>query len=154
VNSYGAFGSVGKVRHEIVFEGTADPLGPGARWLPYEFNCKPGDPDRRPCWISPYHYRLDWQIWFAAMGEVSDEPWTVHMVSKLLRGDPRILGLLASNPFPDRPPRYIRAQLYAYRYAPLGSHAWWERDLVGEWLPPLGLEDPRLNKLMAAFGWR
>ncbi len=70
VNSYGAFGSVGrKVRREIIFEG-ADELGPAAVWRPYEFKCKPGDPDRRPCWISPYHHRLDWQIWFAAMEDV------------------------------------------------------------------------------------
>src|SRR5581483_11695181 len=69
VNTYGAFGTVGRTRDELIFEGTADdPAAPDARWLPYEFKCKPGDPARRPCWMSPYHYRLDWLLWFAAMG--------------------------------------------------------------------------------------
>jgi len=154
VNSYGAFGSVGRVRHEIIFEGTQDAPGPDAHWKPYEFKCKPGDPERRPCWISPYHYRLDWQIWFAAMGDVSGAPWTLHFVDRLLKGDSGTLSLLAKNPFPDRPPRYIRAELYDYRYAPLESHAWWTRKLIGEWLPPLSLDDPRLERSMAAFGWR
>ena len=153
VNSYGAFGTVGRVRNEIIFEGTSDALGPDARWIPYEFKCKPGDPDRRPCWISPYHYRLDWQIWFAAMEDVSDEPWTVHFVEKLLKNDPQTLGLLAGNPFPVAPPRSIRAELYEYSYAPLGARAWWTRKPVGEWLPPLSLDDPRLQKFMDAFGW-
>jgi hypothetical protein len=62
-------------------------IGPDTQWLPYELPCKPGDPARRPCVISPYHYRLDWQMWFAAMSIVGREPWVVHLVAKLLRGD-------------------------------------------------------------------
>src|SRR6185295_1514456 len=66
VNTYGAFGTVGRVRPEIVFEGTDDvTIGPDTQWREYEFRCKPGDVHRRPCVISPWHYRLDWQIWFA-----------------------------------------------------------------------------------------
>ncbi len=153
VNSYGAFGSVGKVRNEIVFEGTADALGPSASWKPYEFKCKPGDPDRRPCFISPYHLRLDWQIWFAAMEEVNDQPWTVHLVWKLLHNDPLALGLLAGNPFPGAPPRYVRARLFRYDYAPLSSHAWWTRTDLGDWLPPLSADDPRLSKFLRLYHW-
>ncbi|HUB07383.1 MAG TPA: lipase maturation factor family protein [Myxococcales bacterium] len=153
VNSYGAFGSVGKVRNEIVFEGTHDDLGPTARWRPYEFKCKPGDPDRRPCFVAPYHLRLDWQIWFAAMEDVSDEPWTVHFVWKLLHADGPTLALLAGNPFPEGPPRYIRATLYRYEMVPPGSPGWWRRRPLGEWLPPLSTDDPRLLKFLRIYGW-
>jgi hypothetical protein len=88
LNTYGAFGSVGRERYEIVLEGTRDAEpGPNAHWEAYEFPCKPGDLQRRPCVISPYHYRIDWQLWFAAMSEIGDEPWLVRLVWKLLRGD-------------------------------------------------------------------
>jgi hypothetical protein len=154
VNSYGAFGTVGKERSEIIFEGTSDPqLSDATQWKPYEFNCKPGDPNRRPCLISPYHYRLDWQVWFAAMENVDEEPWFVHLVWKLLHNDPGALSLLAGNPFPDAPPRFIRAELYQYQFAPRGSGAWWTRTYKEEWLPPLSVSDPRLREFLQAYGW-
>ena len=103
VNTYGAFGSVGRERDEIVLEGTDDPVpGDDADWRAYEFKCKPGDPMRRPCVVSPYHYRLDWLMWFAAMSRPEAYPWTLHLVWKLLHADPGALGLLAGNPFPGR----------------------------------------------------
>jgi hypothetical protein len=157
VNTYGAFGSVGRERPEIVFEGTDDAvIGEGTRWREYEFPCKPGDVMRRPCVVAPYQYRLDWQIWFAAMSVPARYPWTLHLVWKLLHGDRGALGLLANDPFPDAPPRSIRARLYRYEFAPPGdpSGAWWRRTLVGEWLPPLDADDPRLLRLLDAYGWR
>jgi hypothetical protein len=161
VNTYGAFGSVGAERREIVFEGTdADALGPDTRWRAYEFPGKPGDVNRRPAWIAPYQPRLDWQIWFAAMSSPARYPWVFHFVAKLLEGDPRVRGLLANDPFPDRPPRFVRARLYRYRFAPPGSPrgessgAWWERTLLGEWLPPLARDDPDLRRILAVYGWR
>ena len=59
---------------------------PGADtvWREYQFPCKPGDVARRPCVVSPYHYRIDWQIWFAAMSSIGREPWLIHLVAKLL----------------------------------------------------------------------
>lgn len=154
VNTYGAFGSVGRDRDEIVFEGTrdADP-GPGARWRPYEFRCKPGDVRRRPCVVSPLQPRLDWQVWFAAMGSPADAPWTLHLVWKLLHRDRGVLSLLAGDPFPEGPPRYVRARLWRYRFARAGEHGWWHRELLGEWLPPLSADDPQLRRIVAAFGW-
>ncbi|MCB9579651.1 MAG: lipase maturation factor family protein [Polyangiaceae bacterium] len=154
VNTYGAFGSVGRKRYEIVFEGTRD-AKPDARtkWTAYEFKCKPGDPTRRPCWITPYHLRLDWQIWFAAMGQPYQHPWTVHFVEKLLEGDEKTLSLLASNPFPDGPPRVIRAELYRYELSPPGEATVWTRQRVGEWLPPLSKGDPRLTRFLEMNGW-
>jgi len=113
---------------------------------------------RRPCVIAPYHYRLDWQIWFAAMASPREYPWTVHFAWKLLHNDPGALSLLANNPFPpfpDHPPRYVRALLYRYRFAPPGdpSGAWWQRSMLGEWLPPLSADDPNLRRFLAAHGW-
>jgi len=156
VNTYGAFGSVGRERHEIVFEGTSDDvITDRTEWKAYEFKCKPGDPNRRPCIISPYHYRLDWQIWFAAMSTPDRYPWTVHLVWKLLHSDPGVLGLLADNPFPEAPPRFIRAQYYRYQFASPNdsSGAWWRRTLLGAWLPPLAVDDPRLHRFLTAHGW-
>jgi len=155
VNTYGAFGAVGKERNEIIFEGTSDStISESTHWKEYEFKCKPGDPDRRPCIISPYHYRLDWQIWFAAMSTPDEYPWTLNFVWKLLHNQPSILSLLANNPFPDKPPRYIRAMLYHYEFAPIGEKAWWTRRPEGEWLPPLSMDDPEFQKALEYYGWQ
>jgi len=154
VNTYGAFGSVGKERYEVIFQGTNDTtITDQTQWKEYEFPCKPGDPMRRPCIISPYQPRLDWQIWFAAMASPAEYPWTVHFVWKLLHNDPGTLSLLAGNPFPDAPPHWIRARLYRYRFAPPGSKAWWLREDVGEWLPAVSVEDVGLKGYLAAHGW-
>ena len=157
VNTYGAFGSVGKERHEIVFEGTADEtVTDQSVWKEYDFWCKPGDPLRRPCVIAPFQPRLDWQIWFAAMSSPEHYPWTLHFVWKLLHNDKGLLGLLATNPFPDAPPRHVRAVYYTYAFAPPGNpdHAWWTRTRLGLWLPDLTVDDPRLLRFMEAYGWR
>lgn len=154
VNTYGAFGSVGRERYEIVFEGTREAAVTDATvWEPYEFKCKPGDPRRRPCVITPYHYRLDWLLWFAAMSTPERYPWTLHLVWKLLHNDPGALGLLATNPFPGEPPRFVRARLFRYRFAPLSDPAWWTRTEEGPWLPPLASDDDRLLSFMDAYGW-
>jgi len=156
VNTYGAFGSVGRLRPEIVFEGTRD-ASPSdeSDWRAYEFPCKPGDVTRRPCICAPYQYRLDWQIWFAAMSVPEQYPWTLHLVSKLLHGDRGALSLLANDPFPEEPPRWIRARRYRYEFAPPGEPGgvWWTRTLVGEWLPPLSADDPRLLRFLRLHGW-
>jgi hypothetical protein len=154
VNSYGAFGSVGRERAQLVFEGTRDAaVTPETRWQPYQFKCQPGDPARRPCWMSPYHYRLDWLLWFAAMGEPRDYPWAVNLVWKLLRADRRTLSLLAGDPFAGAPPRFVRVELYRYRFAPRGAAVWWERTRLGSWLPPLAADDPRLQAYLRQQGW-
>ena len=156
VNTYGAFGSVGRIRREIVFQGTADAAeSETSVWREYEFVCKPGDPQRRPCLVAPYQPRIDWQIWFAAMSSPDRYPWTLHLVWKLLHNDPGTLSLLAGNPFPDAPPRFIRAVLYEYHFAPPGNAtgAWWERRPLGIWIPAVSTEDPRLLRFLAAYGW-
>jgi hypothetical protein len=154
VNTYGAFGSVGLERTELVFEGTDD-LVPddNARWKEYEFPCKPTGLERRPCVITPYHYRLDWLLWFAAMGRPEQYPWTLHLVWKLLKNDPVTLQLLKENPFAETPPRFIRVDLYRYRFAPYGNTAWWTRERISPWLLPLSRDDPRLREFLKSRNW-
>lgn len=156
VNTYGAFGTVGKERYEIVFEGTdAAELGPDTHWREYEFRCKPGDVMRAPCVIAPYQPRLDWQIWFAAMSTPERYPWTLYFVWKLLHGDEGTLSLLANDPFPESPPRFVRARLYRYRFAPPDdpSGATWTRSYVREWLRPLSAGDAGFRRYLEACGW-
>jgi len=156
VNTYGAFGNVGRIRYEIVFEGTEDvALSAETRWREYEFKAKPGNPRRRPALVAPYQPRIDWQIWFAAMSTPDQYPWTLHFVWKLLHNDAGTLSLLANNPFPGKAPRFIRAQYYRYQFGPPGdpSGAWWKRTLIGDWLPPLEADDLRLIRLMQNYGW-
>jgi hypothetical protein len=156
VNTYGAFGHVGKERFEVVLQGTYDTtLDAATQWREYEFKCKPGDVQRRPCIVSPYHYRLDWQIWFAAMSDYARNPWLVHLVYKLLQDDEGALSLLDASPFDQGPPRFIRAELYRYQFTQLGdgNEAWWERQHVRSYLPPLALGNRALLRVIDSFGW-
>jgi len=144
VNTYGAFGSITQQRHEIVIEGTDDdPRSGSADWKPYEFKGKPGDEARLPPQIAPYHLRLDWLMWFAAMAPPSQHPWFGTLLVKLLEGDPAILGLLKTAPFPDHPPRYVRAMYYEYRFTPPAEHRqtghWWNRVPIGVYAGPMTL---------------
>jgi hypothetical protein len=153
VNTYGAFGSVGRERLNVVFEGTIDQGPDGkapddeAHWKAYPYKGLPVDLDQHPPQIAPYQLRLDWQMWFAAMSTPDEYPWTLNLVSKLLHNDPGAVSLFAGNPFPGHPPRYIRAVLYRYRFAQPGNpHGrWWERERLGDtWLPAMSADDPRL----------
>ena len=144
VNTYGAFGSVTKERYEIIVEGTADPGEGEVGWKEYEFKGKPGDPRKVPRQYAPYHLRLDWLMWFAAMESPFRHQWFIALVIKLLEGDRATLKLLRRNPFPNRPPAAVRANLYRYRFSTVGElrkdHAWWVRTLVGDYLPALALD--------------
>ena len=150
VNTYGAFGSVSKERYELVFEGREE--GSDV-WRAYELPCKPTSVDRRPCIITPYHYRLDWLLWFAAMGRVEHYPWTANLVWKLLQNDASALSLLASNPFSEAPPHEIRIELYRYRFAPFGEDAWWTRERLRSWLPATKLTDRKMRDFLRRQGW-
>jgi hypothetical protein len=138
VGTYGAFGSITRVRDEIIVEGSDDQ----STWLAYEFKGKPGDPSKMPPQIAPYHLRLDWMMWFAAMSDYRENPWFTRFLQKLLEGDADTLSLLRSNPFPQHPPRYIRAQLYEYRFTDAATRkqtgAWWTRKLLGPYCPVVG----------------
>ncbi len=143
VNTYGAFGSVTKQRYEIVVEGCDDPSAPEAEWKAYEFKGKPGDPRRLPRQYAPYHLRLDWLMWFAAMEPPYRHPWFIAFLIKLLEGDRATLRLLRRNPFADRAPTAVRARLYLFRFSTpaelRAQRVWWVRREVGEFMPPVWL---------------
>jgi predicted DCC family thiol-disulfide oxidoreductase YuxK len=141
VNSYGLFAVMTTERREIVVEGSND----GTNWLAYEFKFKPGDVNRRPEFVEPFQPRLDWQMWFAALGNYQGNPWFEDFCERLLQGSPDVLALLEKNPFLQKPPSYIRAEFYDYRFTTFAERratgAWWKRELIGEYLPPVSLPE-------------
>ena len=144
INTYGAFGSIGRIRYEVVIEGTGESeITEQTVWKEYGFKGKPGDPHRLPPQWAPYHLRLDWLMWFAALSPLYARDWLGPFVTRLLQNDPPTLRLIGHNPFPESPPRYVRAQLYQYRFTTwrelLRERMWWRRTLVGEYLPPVAL---------------
>jgi hypothetical protein len=148
VNTYGAFGSVGRTRYEVVVEGAAGGEPGDASedaWREYEFKGKPGDPRRRPPQIAPYHYRLDWMIWFIPLSPRYAGDWFLVFLVRLLENDPATLRLLRHNPFPDAAPDVVRARLFHYRYSTWlewrETGRWWVRTLAAEYVAPFGLAD-------------
>jgi hypothetical protein len=156
VNTYGAFGSVGQERLNVVFEGTMDQdTSDRANWKPYIYKGLPVLLDERPPQIAPYQLRLDWQMWFAAMSSADEYPWTIHLVWKLLHNDPGTLSLFSENPFPRNPPRYVRAVLYRYSFARPGNRqgVYWNRERVDIWLSAMSANDPILIDFLKGEGW-
>lgn len=144
VNTYGAFGSISRVRQEVVVEGTDEPtLTPHTVWHEYGFKGKPGDVRRLPRQYAPYHLRLDWLMWFAGISPAYARPWFLPFVARLLAGDPATLRLLRHNPFPGAPPTHVRATLYLYRFTSWRelreTGAWWHRTALHEYLAPVDL---------------
>jgi predicted DCC family thiol-disulfide oxidoreductase YuxK len=141
VNSYGLFAVMTTTRNEIIVEGSDD----GTNWLAYAFKYKPGDVNRRPRFVEPFQPRLDWQMWFAALGTVQQNPWFENFCERLLQGSPEVLALLEKNPFPKHPPSFIRAELYDYHFTNFAERratgAWWRREQVGEYLPPVSIRE-------------
>ena len=141
VNPYGLFAVMTTARPEIVIEGSAE----GQTWREYVFHYKPGPVIRPALWNIPHQPRLDWQMWFAALGDAKAHPWFASLMLRLLQGSPPVLALFDANPFPDRPPTFVRAKLYDYRFADPSTHAatgqWWVRRLEGWYFPQVSLAD-------------
>jgi hypothetical protein len=139
VNAYGLFAVMTTTRAEIVLEGSED----GATWVEYEFRYKAGDAHRRPPWVAPHQPRLDWQMWFAALGRFDDNEWFQNLCVRLLEADGEVLRLLERDPFQGRKPRYIRAVLYRYRFSDAETGkldgVWWTRERLREYSPILSL---------------
>lgn len=140
VNNYGPFAVMTRVRNEIIIEGSND----NKHWQEYAFKYKPGDLHQRPEWIIPHQPRLDWQMWFAALGPASRHPWFANLIYRLLHNSPEVTKLLKYNPFPDAPPRYIRALLYEYHFSDEQQREekglWWTRKFAGVYLPAARLQ--------------
>ena len=158
VNTYGMFGGVTHERFEVIVEGTEDRLGLSTSdWKEYEFFAKPGDPNRRPPLMAPYHRRLDWLMWFAAMGPWQYQPWFLNFTAKLLENDKDVLSLLRKNPFPDAPPQWVRATLYRYHFATSEEHrktgAYWVRERARPFFPAVRLDEPSYRAALREMGW-
>jgi hypothetical protein len=145
-NTYGLFAVMTTVRREIIVEGSHD----GAHWVAYEFKHKPGHLARRPGFVAPHQPRLDWQMWFAALGDSRQNPWFVNFCVRLLQGSLPVVDLLDKNPFPAKPPRYVRAVMYEYHFTDMKTRrqtgAWWRRELIGNYLPPISLDSVTSNR--------
>lgn len=141
VNSYGLFAVMTTDRPEIVIEGSMD----GNNWEPYEFKWKAGDLTERPRFVAPHQPRLDWQMWFGALGNYQGNPWFMNLLVRLFEGKPEVLSLLARNPFPEEPPRYLRALLYNYTFTDWATRraqgTWWNRELRGLYCPVVERRD-------------
>jgi lipase maturation factor 1 len=141
LNGYGLFRVMTKTRPEIIVEGSQD----GDTWQPYVFKFKVGDLQRPPPVVAPHQPRLDWQMWFAALDEVQAEPWFVNFLARLLQGSKPVLALLETNPFPNAPPRFIRARLFQYHFTDFAEKrqtgAWWKREEKGLYCPPITLRN-------------
>ena len=141
INTYGLFQVMTKERPEIIIEGSMD----GVTWQPYDFRYKPGNPATSPSFVAPHQPRLDWQMWFAALGGARQKRWFHSLAARLLEGSPPVLDLLAHSPFPeDDPPNFLRAQLYNYRFTTYQERAelgiWWKREHKGVYLGPVALK--------------
>ena len=136
INAYGAFAWMTKSRAEIIVEGSDD----GVTWLSYEFPWKPGEVTRRPAFVAPWQPRLDWQMWFAALGTCEENPWVLQLQQRLLQGTPAVLALFETNPFPTRPPRLMRTRVFEYRFAAWSeAGVWWTRTETGPYCPAVTL---------------
>jgi len=143
LNGYGLFAVMTTERREIIVEGSRD----GTTWQPYTFAHKPGEVGQWPAFVAPHQPRLDWQMWFAALGSHRDNRWFVALCARLLQGSPAVSRLLAHDPFAGQPPRYVRAEVYRYDFTEAAerraSGAWWTRVRIGAYLPAISLADLR-----------
>lgn len=141
IGSYGLFSVMTTERREIVLEGSDD----GENWKEYGFRWKPGDVDRRPAFTGPHMPRLDWQMWFAALGTWHQNQWLLKLCGRILEGSPHATRLLKTDPFAGKPPRFMRAVVYDYHFTEgrsANSKAWWKRDNKKMYLPPVSLNRP------------
>jgi len=158
VNTYGAFGSITRPRCEVIVEGTDEAaLTPRTNWREYEFIGKPGNVNRTPPQIAPYHLRLDWLMWFAAFSSPGEHPWFISLLGRLLENDKPVLKLLRDNPFPGRPPKFVRALLYEYHFTTPAerrkTRAVWKRTLVGLYFPAVSLDNEEFRRALETIGW-
>lgn len=139
VNHYGLFAVMTTERMEVQIEASQD----GQTWEPYLFRYKPGPLNRQLPWVEPYQPRLDWQMWFAALSNPQDNPWFIRMMVGLLRGSQPIGELFAQKPFSGAPPKFVRANVFQYRFTSWDERSktgnYWKREYKGVYFPAVGL---------------
>lgn len=149
INSYGAFGSIGRIRNEIVIsvaggdnsiEGDGQNKGSNLNWVELEFPCKPGDVRASPCVITPYHYRLDWQIWFSAMRREISELWLLRLALKVLEKNETILSHFKNKDNLPKDIRFLKMDLYRYEFTSWGHRNWWKRTFQKSYMPTVSLD--------------
>lgn len=158
VNTYGAFGSISRKRYEVILEGTTDSVvTPASEWKEYQFKAKPGDVARPLPLVAPYHLRLDWLMWFIPLSPGMAGTWFPALVARLLQNDAPTLSLMAGNPFPEKPPTWVRATMYQYRFTTFderrASHNVWARTRLGEMMPAISLRTPGFLSSLESSGW-
>jgi hypothetical protein len=147
--NYGLFARMTTERLEVTLEGSND----GRQWAPYHFKYKPGELTRAPPFVAPHQPRLDWQMWFAALGSINQNSWLFNLAVQILRNNSDVLELMdtqTKNPFPFKPPTYIRAIAYDYKFTTItdNSTQWWQRSFHHEYMPKLSLKDPRVTEFL------
>ncbi|MEM7563058.1 MAG: lipase maturation factor family protein [Pseudomonadota bacterium] len=154
VNTYGAFGYVGKVRYELEVSGTTDRvINDESEWRAYEFYGKPTDISAGLPVLAPYQPRIDWQIWFAAQSTSAQHGWLLHLIWKFLHNDENALSLIRHNPFPDKPPTFIKVDRYIYEFEPPLSENTWRRKYHDSWMTPLHQSNQSLVSFIRKSGW-
>ena len=178
-------GTVGHERYEVIFYVTNETISNPNEidkedWFEIIFKCKPGPLDRRPCLITPYHYRLDWQIWFAGFQPHTPNrhPWIFLFCAQLLNADynSEILKLLDDSVYQfynqdekqtskkkkkkkrkkknNKQTKWIKADMYRYTFTKqFSDELWWNREYVSSYLPPLNLEHPQFNNILKQLHW-
>jgi len=138
-NQYGLFAVMTRGRYEIEFQGSDD----GQNWKPYEFRNKPQALNEAPRIYAPYQPRFDWNLWFASLGSWRQNEIVPVTEERLLVGSPAVLSLFRNNPFPQIPPRFVRAVLWQYWFTSMDQKQktgnWWRREYLGLYAPELTL---------------
>jgi hypothetical protein len=136
-NQYGLFAVMTRGRYEIEFQGSSD----GQNWVAYPFRYKPQALNQPPRIYAPYQPRFDWNLWFASLGEWREYPIVPNTEVRLLQNDKDVLALFAGNPFPQEPPKRIRAVLWQYWFTTIAEKRatglWWRRKFLGLYAPTL-----------------
>lgn len=149
-NRYGLFGRMTWIRYEIEYQGSDD----GTNWTPYPYRFKPQDPAKTPGIYAPYQPRFDWNMWFASLDDWRNNPWVLRAEEQILANDRDVLSLFAANPFPNKPPKQIRAVLWRYWFTNLATKRatgmWWRREYMGLYAPALEAE-PNGKFLVTGF---
>ncbi|HKW17128.1 MAG TPA: lipase maturation factor family protein [Terriglobales bacterium] len=139
-NQYGLFAVMTRGRYEIEFQGSSD----GANWTTYPFRYKPQALNESPGIYAPYQPRFDWNLWFASLGQWREYPIVPNTEVRLLANDKDVLALFGGNPFPQQPPKQVRAVLWQYWFTSMAEKrttgAWWRRQFLGLYAPTLERE--------------